>query len=388
MADFVLRLGFFLSAPIAIVFAAELFPVRGALVDAGLALGLFIAGEAVQGWAKKTRIVRSLLREALAFEAYYRSRSPRPFIYYLAYPLLFPYWLFNRDARREFLLFRGYTIGGFVILLVMLAWQYYSTWAPELTPRQYAPYVLLTLCVETLLALALLMPIMTTVVWYHSSFRRGRLVLVLAAGLISTGVAYYRVASRRAPIVSFATRERVELRTQSSTRKAHRALLNAVRVAHKTMSTTPTVEGDGKVMGVPFEKASSSLEQFYKPDEAYAFSLWASPRRHPKVLVIYFEARRKRRPIWVAITGDGTEIRSPSKLPKGAFRAMRAASDEDDALLEMWPDTFDLTQPEIERPNSAMRAAPGQRKSNPSTASSSSKHSHGDAGQQSSDAGP
>ena len=86
MADFVLRLVFFASAPVAIVFAAELFPVRGALIDVGLALGLFIAGEAVQRWAAKTRLVKSYLSGALAFEAYYRSRPPRPFIYYLAYP--------------------------------------------------------------------------------------------------------------------------------------------------------------------------------------------------------------------------------------------------------------------------------------------------------------
>ena len=364
MADFVLRMVFFASAPLVIVFAAELFPVRGALIDVGLALGLFIAGEAVQGWASKTRLVRSLLREALAFEAYYRSRPPRPFIYYLAYPLLCPYWIFNRDARREFLLFRGYTLGGLLILLATLGWQYYSTWAPELSLRQYAPYVLITLAVETLLALALLMPIATTVVWYHSSFRRGRLVMVLMVGLVSTGIAFYRVANRRTPIVSFATRERVTLRTAAASRKAHRNLLAAVRAANKSMTKAPVVEGDGTVMGVPLEKASAVLEQFYKPDEAYAFSLWASPRRHPNVLVIYFEARRKRRPIWVAIKGDGTESRSPSQLPKGAFRAMRAASEADDAVLEMWPDALDLAEPERERPPPAVRTYPSQRPPN------------------------
>jgi len=380
MADFIARLAFFSLAPVAIVFAAELFPVRGALIDVGLALGLFLAGEAVQGWASKTRLVRSLLREALAFEAYYRSRPPRPFVYYLAYPLLLPYWAFNRDARREFLLFRGYTLGGLLILLVSLGWQYGSSWAPELSLRQYIPYVLLTLVVESLLALALLMPIATTVVWYHSSFRRRRLVLVLLAGLISTSVVFYRVMSRRSPIVSFATRERVTLRTQASQRKAHRALLKAVRAANKNMAKSRSVEGDGAVVGVPLEQASASLEDFYKHDEAYAFSLWASPRRHPKVLVLYFEARRKRRPIWVAIRGDGTEIRTPSQLPKGAFRAMRAASEADDALLEMWPDALDLQDYEDTTQLSRPTAPSSPRKaSNPST-SASRDRDHVDSG--------
>lgn len=385
MGDFVLRLLFFSLAPVAIVFAAELFPVRGALIDVGLALGLFIAGEAVQSWAKRTRFVRYLLKEALAFEAYYRSRPPRPFLYYLAYPLLFPYWLYNRDARREFLLFRGYTITGFLILLVSLGWQYTSTWAPELSLRDYAPYVLITLSVETLLALALLMPIATTVVWYHSSFRRGRLVVVLLAGLISTSIVSYRVANRRSPIVSFATRERVALRVQAAPRKAHKSLLNAVRAANKAIAKVRAVEGDGKVVGAPLDTAAEALEPFFKSDEAYAFSLWASPRRHPNVLVIYFEARRKRPPIWVAIKGDGTEIRSPSQLPKGAFRAMRAASDEDGALLEMWPDALDLTEPDTPHPSGASRAAPIQRQVSPLASGSASRRVAKDAGHHATD---
>ena len=365
MADFALRLAFFSLAPVGIVFAAELFPVRGVIIDVGLALGVFLAGEAVRAWAQKTRFVRSVLSEALAFEAYYRSRFPRPFLYYVAYPLFFPYWLVNPDARREFLLFRGYTISGLVILLATLAWQYYSSWSPELGLRAYVPYVLITLLVETILALALLMPIATTVVWYHSSFRRGRLIVVLVAGLLSTCLVFARVANRKKPIVSFAARERVALRTQSSTRKAHRALLNAARAARKSMPNSTAVEGDGKVLGVPLEKAVEALSAFYKPDEAFAFNLWASPRRNPSVVVLYFEARRKRRPIWVAIRSDGTEIRTPSQLPRGAFRAMRAASGAEDDLTEIWPDALDWTDPESSPPSPQRRAHSGARKASP-----------------------
>jgi len=57
-----------------------------------------------------------LLKEAFAFESYYREQRPRPFAYYLVYPLLFPYWLVNREARQEFLMFRGYTLASFLIL--------------------------------------------------------------------------------------------------------------------------------------------------------------------------------------------------------------------------------------------------------------------------------
>jgi hypothetical protein len=44
------------------------------------------------------------------------------------------------------------------------------------------------------------------------------------------------------------------------------------------------------------------------------------------VLVLYFEARGKRDPIWVALRRDGSEITDAAALPKGAFAAMRHAA--------------------------------------------------------------
>jgi hypothetical protein len=54
--------------------------------------------------------------------------------------------------------------------------------------------------------------------------------------------------------------------------------------------------------------------------------------------VLYFEARKKKPAIWVAIGGDGSEIKKPSELPQGAFKAMRRAEDGTDPLLPVWPD--------------------------------------------------
>lgn len=337
MADFVARLAFFAVAPFAIVLAAELFPVRGALVDVGLALFVFILGEAPRRSASRFRPLRFLLREALAFESYYRERKPSPFAYYLAYPLLFPYWLSNREARREFWMFRGYTLGSFLVLLGSLAWQFYSSWLPQLGFRQFLPAVVLSLAVETLLMLSLLMPIATTVVWYHSSFRRRRLLALLLVGALSTSYALTRVLSHRDPIVSYLTRERVRLRTATARRTAHRALQGAVEVAWRDLVKVHGVEGDGKVQGKALDDARAALETFYKHDEAFAFDLWASPRSHPRVLVLYSQIRRHRSPIWVALK-DGGEIRKPDQLPKGAFLAMRSAADTTDAVGMVWED--------------------------------------------------
>lgn len=331
MADFLLRMAFFAAAPIAIVLLASVFPVRGALIDVAIALGAFIAGESLRQRAARSRILSLALKEALAFESFYRSKPPRRFAYYFFYPLLFPYWLTNREARHEFLMFRGYTIVSFLLLLAQQAWSYYSSYPPELGPREFLPAVGITLGVETLLVLSLLMPIATTVVWYHSSFRRGRLLAVLLVGLVSSGFAIARVVSHRDPIVSFFTRQRVVQRTRVARKKARPVLFDALSAAWRELYRERGVPGDGKVEGPALDAAREALQAFYKRDEAFAFDLWASPRGRPHYLVLYCEARGGRPPIWVGLK-DGAEIRKTAQLPRGAFLAMREAADTADAL--------------------------------------------------------
>jgi hypothetical protein len=360
------RLAFFALAPFAIVIVAELFPVRGALIDVGLALCVFVFAEAARGVANRYRPVRWLLSEALTFESHYRERAPRRFAYYVFYPLLFPYWLSVREARREFLMYRSYTLGSFLLLLASLGYQYLSQWAPDLGFRTFLPFVLLALVVETLLVLALLMPIATTVVWYHASFRRGRLLLVLLTGLASTAASLVYVAGRREPVVSYATRERVRLRTAAAPVRAHRALGRALRAALSRLDGWKGVAADGRVEGDPLEQARKSLLAFYKDDEAHAFDLWSSAPGAPRVLVLYFEARPKKPPIWVGVRRDGGEIRSGRELPRGAFRAMRRASGEaDDSELWSWPDELDVVddEPSPGRRTSRVSAAPAPKSS-------------------------
>ena len=196
--------------------------------------------------------------------------------------------------------------------------------------------MLISLGVETLLVLSLLMPIATTVVWYHASFRRRRLLVILLVFALSTSYALSRVLSHRDPIVSYLTRERVRLRTAAARRSAHHALQNAVEVAWRDLvKEKHAVQGDGKVEGKALDDARAALESFYKHDEAFAFDLWASPRSRPRVLVLYAQSPRKRPPIWVALK-DGAELRKADQLPKGAFFAMRAAADTADAVGMVW----------------------------------------------------
>jgi len=168
---------------------------------------------------------------------------------------------------------------------------------------------------------------------------------VLLAGLLSTALALAYVGNRRDPIVSYATRERVRLRTARAPKNAHRALRRALTTALQQAVSTRDLEGDGKVTGAALDRARTALETFYKHDEAFAFDLWASPLRNPHTLVIYFEARPHKPPIWVALTRSGEEIHSASALPHGAFSAMRHAAGEDDDPLWDLSDELSLDEP-------------------------------------------
>jgi len=68
--------------------------------------------------------------------------------------------------------------------------------------------------------------------------------------------------------------------------------------------------------------AHESLASFYKIDEANAFDLWSTRSGKSAIVILYFEARGKNDPIWLALSGAGTVTHDVRQLPKGAFDAM------------------------------------------------------------------
>jgi hypothetical protein len=327
-ADFGLRLAFFAIAPFLIVFVAELFPVTGAIAQIVLALVVFFAGEAVRRLAARSRLAASVLSSQLAFEAYYRAHPPRPFLYYVFYPFLFPYWLTRSEPRREFLLYKGYTLASFGLLLVMSGYQYVRSFPPELGVRQFLPLALGTFAVETVVVLAFLMPIVTSVVHFHHLRANKRLAALLLVGLVSIGFAAYRIESRRDPMVSFATRTRVRMRSQVAPAAAVKAQQAALHAAWRALPHEKSdVDSDGKVEKSVLDAAHGALgTSFYKSDEANAFDLWYTRKGKTGVMVVYFEARQKNAPIWMAMDQSGALIHDQTKLPRGAFNAMWRAT--------------------------------------------------------------
>ena len=314
--DFALRLAFFAIAPFLIVFAAELFPMTGALVQIGLAVAVFFLAEVVRklvprfhridgcfaraappriaaldcfSWApprpeirsanflvhrfdrndalaRRSKVVDLAFSGLLQFETYYRSHPPRPLLYYVFYPLLFPYWITVTEARQEFLLFKGYTAVSFLFLLASLVFQYWSAFPPELSVGDFLPIAGGTLLAETVVVLMFLMPIVTSVVHFHMNRAPRRLVFLLLAGALSVGVAAARIERRRDPIVSYATRRRVRLRSDANLSRANQAMTSALLEAWTALPAARSdIDSDGKVEGTPLEKARTALVQFYNP---------------------------------------------------------------------------------------------------------------------------
>ena len=322
----VLRVGFFALAPFGVVRAATLFPLGGALADVAIVLLLIPFADSIRHLASRKKLWALIARKTLAFEAYYREHAPRPFLYYVLYPILFPYWLVVPAARREFLLFKGYNLAGVGVLLGVALFRYGWHWAPTLPWRAFVPTLLVMLAYEAAIVLALLMPIATTVIDLHMQRRRRLLLCLMGVGVVATVAAAVPLLRRHDPIVSYETRTRLRLRTEQNGPKARTAMATALRAAWKEADELPaSTEGDGKIEGVPLEAARQALRGFYESDEAAAFDLWGAPRRRPKLLVIYTEGVRGRDPFWLGLTEDGRTMNQPDKLPKGAFRAMQHA---------------------------------------------------------------
>jgi hypothetical protein len=323
--DFLLRLAFFASAPFVLVLVASLFPVTGALVQIALGLFAFFAGEALRRVATRSKLVGKVLRSQLAFEEHYRAHRPRPFLYYVFYPLLFPYWLAVPDARREFLLYKGYTLVSFAMLLISQIVGYARYFPPELGFEAFLPLAAGSFAVETVVVLMFLMPIVTSVVHFHTLRAPWRLGALMLVGLLSVSFAVVRLERRRDPVVSYATRNRVDMRTKAKPAGAQKAQIAGLRAAWKALPKDKTdVDHDGKVEGDVLEATQDAMasEGFYKNDEAHAFDLWSVRSGKTSVMVLYFEARGKKDPIWLAMTGTGAVTHDTKQLPKNAFNAM------------------------------------------------------------------
>ena len=329
MLEYALRLAFFAAVPFGIVVLASLVPMTAALVNIVLALGAFFFGEVLRKHAQERGWLGAVLRRQLAFEEYYRDRPPKPFLYYVVNPLLFPYWLAVSEARREFWLFKGYTVVTFLLAAISGAYRYFAVYQPEIGFKTFLFSFGIGLAIEALAVITFLMPIATTVVALHKQAQHGRLVVLLIVGLLSAGVAIGILAHRHRTFPSLEARQRVSKRTFANRKVAESVADEALRLAWKERrKKNYERESDGTVDGAPLDLARAKLGAFYRPDEAAAFELWTTARgAKTPMMILYAEGPRRGKPVFRAMRADGSIVTSAKEIPKSALKVMRTVGE-------------------------------------------------------------
>ena len=316
--DYLLRFAFFAAVPYVATLIAAFFPMTPVFVNVALTLVVFSAAESLREQASRRPLVGRLLAGRLKFEAHYREHPPRPFLFYVFYPLLLPYVLFRKETRQELGLYRGLTGGGLVILLLGAAYDFWAHWLPELRLGTFVWRWALLFLIQTLGIFLFLMPIATTVVKLHLEKRMAALWSLLAVAAISVSVAAVTLIRKHGHVVSWVTTQRVLLRTRAEPEGAKAAQIRALKAAWDNLAEVRvSTDDDGWVEGDALDRAEEHLRLFYKADEAYAFSMHAIPPAAPEVLLIQCHLGRKVPPIWRALRHNGQEVLSPAEIPSG-----------------------------------------------------------------------
>ncbi len=332
LADFASRVAFFAIVPFIVLVIAAIFPVTMTIVNLGVCVMAVIFANVIRSAERRWPVLNRVFGGVMKFEQYYRLHPPKPFAYYIFYPLLFPYWLTVDHARREFVLYKAINLATLAFVLAGAGYQYFVYYRPELGIAACLHIMLVTLLLELLVVTVMLMPLATSIVRYRLAGQRNRLIALLVVGGLSTTFAAVGLLAKRDPVVSWAARERLLLRTQANKPRARVAQLAGAKAAwaalpHRSRDSED-VDTDGKVLGEPALHAREALKKFYKDDEAQAFDVWLTRTKKSELLVLYVETKNKKRPaIFVATDRAGHEIKNPKALPKGALDAMKLAAD-------------------------------------------------------------
>lgn len=314
--DYVLRFLYLFLAPLMLVGISQVMPIMGIMIGAGLATVVAVFGS--DRWQDSVKRIRLLERFEIVGRVvggmgrlgdYYREHPPKPLVYYIAYPLLFPYWIFNRVARREFLLYRRLNAITLVIVIITGVLDYVRNWRP--IPFNYFFGVAIgTFIFQLLATFALVMPIVTTILLYHQRKLKKTLWAALACIVLTGGLGLYVVRSSTSLSVGVQTRLRA--RTGYFHHEAVDALAHGLDAALASFKRAPT---DG---AAALAAAQEAIQTLYHPDEAAAFHLYADHG-----VIMLFVRFKNEPPIWLA--GDSVHHRAigdPKVLPPDAQLAL------------------------------------------------------------------
>lgn len=309
--DFLLRLAFFLAVPRAIAILAGIFPIYGIVINVGVALVVFYVAHRVRA----IPILSRVLGRALRFEAYYREHAPKPFLYYVFFPFLFPYWLIVDRARREVNVYRPFSGVPAVVLVGVNAWQYFARYRPEIPFKLFAIAAGTKLLVELVIVMCFLMPVATSVITYEQQKKPWHLRALAGAFVVSLAftVGWHFAYPRL--VAPLEVQYRALWRTQYAGRRAHDAL-----VAASTLALDDVVE-DGQIPeelvdewieGEVLDETQARLEAFYKTDEARGFRLTVvryGGRLQSRALLLFQARSGQSLPrVWIALDRFGRQL--------------------------------------------------------------------------------
>ena len=266
--DDVLRFVYVLIAPAVMVVLAKLVPITGIVISTGVATIIALTGSSQ--WIRAVATIRFVGKPLAKFGRlgeYYRAHPPKPLLYYVAYPLLFPYWLFNKAARTELFVYKRIGVLALLVTIGTSIYDYFHNWVP-LPGKYFANTMLATAIMQLLVTFMFVMPIVTTLLTYQRQGHKKTTWTLTACALILGGMMWVGMA--RFPAVTFATQARLRARIKHEpevARAAMRAALDAGNV----------------------DAAHAVLETAFRPDEVRAFHiqpwkdgvlLWAKTRNH------------------------------------------------------------------------------------------------------------
>jgi hypothetical protein len=304
--DLVLRFVYVLGAPMFLVSFAAIVPLGAPIASAVIATAIALGG--TDRWRARTAripLVGRFLGDMAKLGEYYKERAPRPLLYYVFYPFLFPYWLWKRDARRELLLYRK--LGAIALLAVpaFAAIEYLTKWRP-IPFGVFATQMIAVIILQLLVTMALVMPIVTTVVLFHARKRRKTLIVLLAASIALAGAFAFKLAKDERPNPYVVARMRYRAQTD---------VQRAIVVMSRALDAGATKLDAGASLGDAKSAMRDVLESYWGEDEARVFALY---RANDGSSTILYVNPRGERTIWLGRTRNAQYFFDAKLLPPDA----------------------------------------------------------------------
>jgi hypothetical protein len=315
--SFLMRLVYFIVAPFVLVATAAVLPMTEVLINIVLVAIGFLAIEALRPLAARSSVARFFLGKQQAFETYYREHPPRPFIVYVFAPLLLPYWLFNRGARRELGLYRGISSFSLVALIVFGIIDYVENWAPEIVFDKFLATMIALLFLQLVMVLGFVIPLAVTIITYRAAGRMRALWGLLGTAFAVVVICLISMTYMHNELVPAEVAMRAEARTEAAPDAALAAQDAALRVLLADLRAgTLTQDEEGWIKGDSRERARAELAGFYRHDEAAAFTLHVWPVDEPSHVLLQLHRRASKGPIWRAVDASGAPLHDPAQIPR------------------------------------------------------------------------